>query len=63
MPKPTQRLPYENKIFAQDRDSIENARRWLEHVEAGRIGRGAGTTRAQLANHIWNERVLLGDLA
>lgn len=35
-------------------------REWLAHVDSGRIGSGAGTTRRQLANHIRNEMILLG---
>ena len=33
---------------------------WQAHVEAGRIGSGAGTTPEQRARHAWNERALLG---
>ena len=43
-----------------DRDALEHARRWLEHVEVGRIGRGAVTTPAIALQHLRNEEVVLG---
>ncbi len=34
--------------------------RWLDHVRAGRIGSGPGTTKTQLARHVRNELAVLG---
>ncbi|MBO81889.1 hypothetical protein AAG607_13390 [Citromicrobium bathyomarinum] len=38
----------------------KSAEEWQAHVDAGRIGKGASTTPAQLLRHMRNEEVLLG---
>ncbi len=43
-----------------DPDRRDHRRGWLDHVSAGRIGAGAGTTADVLAVHLANEAVLLG---
>ena len=43
-----------------DRDTIDHARRWRAHVEAGRIGTGTPSTTEIALQHLHNEEVLWG---
>lgn len=46
--------------LSSDADVIAHRRGWLAHVEAGRIGGGAGTTSEQLLQQLRNEEAVLG---
>ena len=45
-----------------DPEPFRHAQDWLDHVHAGRIAANPGTTSAQLARHIRNELLVLGEI-
>lgn len=58
MPKPSPQHP---DLMAEPTPSARAAcEEWQRHVDAGRIGKRASQTPAQLLRHMRNEEVLLG---
>ena len=43
-------------------EPLRHAQDWLDHVQASRIATNPGTTSAQLARHIRNELLVLGEI-
>ena len=43
-------------------EPLRHAQEWLDHVHAERIAANPGITSAQLARHLRNELVVLGEI-
>jgi hypothetical protein len=61
MPRPTQRMPYGPNPPVPDRAAIDQARRWLDHLEAGRVGLQDAPDAGLELRHLRNGMILRGD--